>query len=87
MKYEIRQSFVKDSLKLPRPVQADIAGIINKIEKAGKVTELPSCKKLQGYKTTYRIRIGSYRIGFFYEKNSIELVRVLDRKNMYRYFP
>ncbi len=87
MKYEIRQSFVKDALKLPRPVQNDIAGIIHKIETVQKITELPSCKKLQGFKTAYRIRIGNYRIGFFYEKNSIELVRVLDRKTMYRYFP
>jgi mRNA interferase RelE/StbE len=87
MKYEIRESFVKDSLKLPAKIQNDIAAAIHKIEKAGKISELPSCKKLQGYKTAYRIRIGNYRIGFFYEKNTIELVRVLDRKNMYRYFP
>ena len=87
MKYEIRQSFVKDTLKLPVLVQHEIAGIIKKVEKAQKISELPSCKKLQGHKTAYRIRIGNYRIGFFYEKEIIEFVRVLDRKSMYRYFP
>lgn len=87
MNYEIRQSFVKDAVKLPKQVQKEIAELIEKIEKATKLTELPSCKKLQGFKTAYRIRIGNYRIGFFFEKNTIELVRVLDRKNMYRFFP
>jgi mRNA interferase RelE/StbE len=87
MKYEIRQSFVKDAAKLPRQAQKQITELIEKIEKATKLTELPACKKLQGFKTAYRIRIGNYRIGFFFEKNTVELVRVLDRKNMYRFFP
>ena len=87
MKYEVRQSFVKDAAKLPAPVQKKIAQLIIDIENAKSLTELPSCKKLLGFKTAYRIRVGSYRIGFFLEKNVIELVRVLDRKNMYRFFP
>ena len=87
MKCEIRQSFVKDSLKLPSQVKNDIFLIINKIEKAEKISAIPACKKLKGFKSAYRIRIGNYRIGFFYEKNIVELVRVMDRKNMYRYFP
>lgn len=87
MKVEIRQSFVKDALKLPSNIHIEIAAIIIAIQNAGKLTELHSCKKLKGYKKAYRIRIGDYRIGFVFENNIIELVRVLARKDMYRYFP
>ncbi len=64
-----------------------MAEIIDKIKVAKKLSELSSCKKLFGFKNAYRIRSGSYRIGFFFENETVELVRVLDRKNIYRYFP
>ncbi len=37
-------------------------------------------KKLKGYKTAYRIRIGEYRIGFVLEKNTIKLSQVIIEK-------
>ncbi len=87
MNVEVRQSFEKDAFKLPIKTQKEIAATILSIEEAGKLSDIKSCKKLAGYKTAYRIRIGNYRIGFFFENNTVELVRVLVRKDMYRYFP
>lgn len=87
MNIEIRQSFEKDALKLPVKTRREIAAIILVIESAGKLSEIKACRKLAGYKTAYRIRVGNYRIGFFFEKNIVELVRVLARKDMYRFFP
>jgi len=87
MNAEVRQSFEKDALKLPSKIQKEIAAVILEIENAEKLSSLKACKKLTGYKTAYRIRIGNYRIGFFFENNTVELVRVLARKDMYRYFP
>jgi mRNA interferase RelE/StbE len=87
MNVEIRQSFEKDALRLPLKIQNEIADIIAAIETAAKLSELKACKKLTGYKTAYRIRIGNYRIGFFFENNAVELVRALARKDIYRYFP
>lgn len=52
-----------------------------------QLSELTSCKKLSGFKTAFRLRFGSYRIGFFYENETMELVRVLNRKDIYKYFP
>jgi mRNA-degrading endonuclease RelE of RelBE toxin-antitoxin system len=31
--------------------------------------------------------MGDYRIGFIFEENIIKLSRVLNRKDIYRYFP
>ncbi len=49
--------------------------------------DLPGVKKLKGYKTAYRIRVGDYRVGFLFEDDTIKLSRVTNRKEIYRYFP
>jgi mRNA interferase RelE/StbE len=87
MKIEIRKSFTKDADKLAAPFRQHLAGIISSMEKASHPFHLSDCKKLSGHKTAYRIRMGQYRIGFFYENKTIELVRILHRKEIYRYFP
>jgi mRNA interferase RelE/StbE len=87
MNIEIRKSFTKDADKLPAPFKRQLATIVDAIEKAGQPNQLPDCKKLTGYKTAYRIRMGQYRIGFYYENKTAELVRILHRKEIYRYFP
>jgi mRNA interferase RelE/StbE len=87
MKFIIKRSFEKDALKLPASVQKDIAQIIAGVQKAQTLSEIPNCKKLSGYKTAFRIKTGNYRIGFFFEDGTLELTRVLARKDMYRYFP
>ena len=83
----IRSSFVKDTRKLNPEIKSELLSIIKKLENTGNLLELPTCKKLSGYKTAYRIRLHNYRIGFLYSNNTIELVRILDRKEVYRYFP
>jgi mRNA interferase RelE/StbE len=83
----IRSSFVKDSQKLRPVTKKELASIIQNLEASNNLLHISNCKKLSGYKTAYRIRLGNYRIGFFYTGNSIELVRILDRKEVYRYFP
>jgi mRNA interferase RelE/StbE len=87
MKIEIRKSFTKDADKLPAPMQRQLAAHIAGIQSATQISQLAGCKKLKGYKTAYRIRMGQYRIGFYFENDIVELVRVLDRKDIYRLFP
>ena len=87
MNIEIRKSFQKDALKLPAPIQVQLGKLIEILSRAKKLSELPSCKKLTGFKNAYRIRLGEYRIGFVFENETVELVRILGRKEIYRYFP
>lgn len=87
MNIEIRKSFEKDALKLPAYIQIQLAQVIEKISAAKKISEISSCKKLVGFKNAYRIKLGSYRIELFFENETIEFVRILDRKNIYRHFP
>lgn len=87
MKVEIRKSFVKDSQKLSDDDQIKLAELIESIPRFNTVFDIPHIKKMQGYRNAYRIRFGGYRIGFFRMNDVIELVRILPRKDIYRYFP
>jgi mRNA interferase RelE/StbE len=45
-------------------------------------------KKIEGYETYYRIRIGDYRLGMeAISGREVVLLRFLHRKDIYRYFP
>lgn len=87
MNVAIRKTFEKDALKLPHIAQHKLAGIIAELHAAKTLSEINNCKKLSGYKNAFRIRLGDYRIGFFYENDTIELVRILARRELYRFFP
>lgn len=83
----VRKSFEKDSKKLNPDIKKELYSIIQNLQSTNNLLEFPNCKKLSGHKNAYRIRLGNYRIGFFYSDNSAELVRILHRKDVYRYFP
>jgi mRNA interferase RelE/StbE len=88
MKVLIDKSFERDTNKLTdQKLLHSIADCIEEIQKANKLSNIPNCKKLKGTKNTYRIRIGDYRIGFIFEKQTIELIRFLHRSVIYNFFP
>jgi mRNA-degrading endonuclease RelE of RelBE toxin-antitoxin system len=47
----------------------------------------PGIKPLKNAKNAFRIRVGEYRIGLKKEEDVIEVMRVLHRKDIYRFFP
>jgi len=42
---------------------------------------------MQGYRGFYKIRFGSYRVGMKLEGDTLILQVVMDRKNIYQFFP
>ena len=88
MELKFRQSFLKDiaAVRDAEVVRQVRAAIVN-LEKAASLRSLTSVKKLKGAKNAYRIRLGAYRLGLFVEGNQVEVVRLLPRKDIYRYFP
>ena len=82
------RQFEKDTEKeLNKKLQLQLADIIEQLQRADHLMEIPNLKKMKGYKNAYRIRFGEYRIGFHFESNIIKLSRVMNRKEIYRYFP
>jgi len=88
MKVEFRKSFEKDLLKLKNPsLYQKVQNVIEKIEAAGQLSEITNLKKLKGETAYYRIRVGNYRICIKVDDNVVSFVRILHRKEIYRYFP
>lgn len=88
MKTEFRKSFEKDLRKLrDADVLAKVQQMIESIESADNLSEVSNLKKLEAEEDCYRIRIGDYRIGIIIDGDVVIFVRVLHRKEIYRYFP
>ncbi len=88
MKVEFLKSFSKDTDKIPlKSVKSALKRLIELMETADTLSKIPNTKKLQGHKTAYRTRVGDYRLGFFFENETIILARFVDRKAIYKLFP
>ena len=88
MKVEFLKRFSKDIDELTvKSVKSALKKVIESIEKANTLTDIPNTKKLQGHRTAYRIRVGDHRLGFFYENKTIILARFVNRKDIYKLFP
>ncbi len=82
------KSFLHDVRKInDAKLKLRIARVIQSIEKADSFNEIKNLGKMKGHASAYRIRVGEYRIGLFKDKEVVKLVRILHRKNMYRFFP
>ncbi|MBE9128612.1 MULTISPECIES: type II toxin-antitoxin system RelE family toxin [unclassified Coleofasciculus] len=88
MNIEFRKSFEKDlgSIRDTTLLQR-IRAVIEEVETAENLSEVTNIKKLKGDGDYYRIRVGDYRIGITVNEDTVIFVRVLHRKDVYRYFP
>ncbi|NNM95924.1 MAG: type II toxin-antitoxin system RelE/ParE family toxin [Bacteroidia bacterium] len=83
------ESFLKD-LKLLKstPYFKKVKSIcFSELPSFSSTKDIKNLKKLEGHANFYRIRIGDYRIGLHIKENRIQVLRVLNRKEIYRYFP
>lgn len=88
MKIKYKRQFSKDLDELPTiELKAEVAAVIRTVEAAASLSDVTNVKKLKGYKTAYRIRVGDFRIGLVVENNEVSLVRVINRRDIYRLFP
>ena len=88
MKVEFLDKFSKDLDPIHTlSVRKAIERTIIEAEAAKDIHELRNIKKMKGHKIAYRIRIGDYRIGIYYEHGIIQFARVAHRKDIYRIFP
>lgn len=61
--------------------------LLEQLKQIESLDELGDVRKIQGYDTYYRIRVGDHRLGMKFSKNCIEMLRFLHRKDIYRHFP
>jgi len=83
-----KKSFNKDIDKISDSKLAQrIKETIEFIEKANTINQVHNLKKMKGDINAYRIRIGNYRLGFFFKNDIVELTIFAHRKDIYKYFP
>tara|TARA_R100001086_G_scaffold35882_1_gene16236 strand:- start:46 stop:312 length:267 start_codon:yes stop_codon:yes gene_type:complete len=88
MKIKYHKSLEKDLRKInDKKIKQQLKLIILEMKEAKILDELKSIKKLTGHPNAFRMRIGSYRLGFYYENNILILARFVKRNDIYKLFP
>jgi mRNA interferase RelE/StbE len=88
VKVEFLNKFYKDLDKLnSKKLKSEVISVIDNVERSSALLEVRNIKKLKNSKIAYRIRVGDYRIGIFYEHNIVEFARIVHRKDIYKVFP
>lgn len=89
MKVVFDESFSKSLSKIKdESIYSRIENIITDLKSINDLKDYPKVKKLSGFKTYYRIRIGDYRIGLKKIKtNKIKFIIISHRKDIYKFFP
>ncbi|MBI3518607.1 MAG: type II toxin-antitoxin system RelE/ParE family toxin [Bacteroidetes bacterium] len=88
MQVEFLSKFSKDiDLISQKSVKTTLLKLIQQFETSENLNNISHLKKLTGHKSAYRIRIGDYRVGFFYENRKIIFARIVHRKDIYNVFP
>lgn len=87
MKTFFRRSFLRDLRKIENQRILDLVQhAILEIEQAGDLGGISNLQKLSGTNNSYRIRVEDYRIGVAIEADTVEFVRCLHRRDIYKYF-
>jgi mRNA interferase RelE/StbE len=88
MQVEFRPLFVRDLRAFKdRKLRQRIEAFILEVEAANSLAELRNIKAIQGSPNFYRLKVGDYRLGIYLQDDIVAFVRVLHRKEIYRYFP
>ena len=89
MNVTYRKAFLKDLKKLKNlPIYDKVfefafADLVD----AKSLKDLNNVKPMRGYSKRYRLRFGDYRVGIELQNDTVDIKRVLHRRDIYRYFP
>lgn len=86
---QYRKLFIKDLKELKgQSIYEQVFNLAFTIlPKINTLRDVSDVKVMKGYPNRYRIRIGNYRVGIELHDKVVEVMRVLHRREFYRYFP
>ncbi|MEA3342512.1 MAG: type II toxin-antitoxin system RelE/ParE family toxin [Chloroflexota bacterium] len=89
MEVQYRRRFLKDLKKLKnQPIYGRIFELVfTALPKAQTLRDITGVKAMRGHPKRYHIRLGNYRIGIQVHGDVVDVMRVLHRRDFYRYFP
>ena len=89
MKLIYSKTFLKDLAKVvpvKRRVQIE-EFVFEELPKFSSIEAVGNFEKMRACRGYYKIRFGDFRIGVFSNDATVELKRVLNRKEIYKFFP
>lgn len=88
MKTAYRKKFLNQLAKVPSRTRVQIEKFVfEKLPNLSSVAEAGKIEKMKGHSNFYKARFGSYRVGMKLENEMLILMVVMDRKDIYRFFP
>ncbi len=89
MKVRYAKSFDKDidGIRNNPQVKKHLLEVIVRLKEIDSLDEVQGIRKIEGYAGYYRLRIGDFRLGLKLIEDTLELIRFLHRKDIYRRFP
>jgi len=88
MKVEFKASFARDLKRIKdKELLRQAREIIEGTESAQSLSEIPNLKKLSVEGRYFRVRVGDHRMGLVIDGGTVTFVRILHRREIYRYFP
>lgn len=88
MKVVFGKLFSKDIEKIKdAKIKNELINTILQLENADNLTLITNVIKMKGHPEAYRMRFGKYRIGFYFDGDTIELIRFAKREDIYKFFP
>lgn len=88
MTVEYSKIFLKDIKKInDKKIKQDLLDAISIFKDAENILEIANVKKLKGHSEAYRLRIGKYQLGFYYDTETFVLQRFVKREDIYKLFP
>ena len=68
-------------------LKSRLARAVQNVISAKTLQDIANLKKMKGHPTAYRIKIGDYRVGLFFEEGVIVFAYLAHRKDIYNKFP
>jgi mRNA interferase RelE/StbE len=68
-------------------LKSRLAQVVQNVILTNTLQDIANLKKMKGHQTAYRIKIGDYRIGLFFEESVIIFAYLAHRKDIYNRFP
>ena len=88
MKVGYRKRFLKQLARLPSGIRSRVEDFaFEQLPNASSIADLGGIEKMQGPENDDKSRFGSFRVGMELDADTLILKVVMDRKDIYKYFP
>ena len=88
MRVVTRSSFSRDLRKIrDRKVRDKVEKFLDEACEASSLTHMANVLPMTDHEGYFRVRVGDYRVGPYLDGETLEIVRVLPRRDFYRVFP